>query len=100
MPENQTISGDTEQFPTISECVKVTHYENGRTAGVKPFLFTWAIIADFTPSGYKERWCYHSLTDALAALNDWDGNGEPDGWHRHVNTGRRRDEHGNDIGVW
>lgn len=27
---------------------------------------------------------------AVVALNNWDGEGEPEGWIRHVETGRRR----------
>jgi hypothetical protein len=63
-------------------------------ACVMPLAFTAAIIAgrmgDF--SSYEDRWCYHSIGDALAALLAWDGHGEPTGWHRHPGTGRRRPE--------
>lgn len=65
-------------------------------AAVFPFLYTWAILADINQYGYVDRWCYKSLDDCLAALQAWDGHGEPTGWHRHPTTGRRRDEHGNE----
>lgn len=68
--------------------------ENGREVGIMPFLWTWAIIADITETGYEERWCYHELVDALHALDEWSGEGEPQGWHRHPNSGRRVDEKG------
>lgn len=67
---------------------------NGRDVAIMPLMFTWAIIADIDPMGYGDRWCYHTLQDALSALRDWDGTGEPSGWHRHPNSGRRVDENG------
>lgn len=68
--------------------------ENGREIGIMAFMYTWAIIADITVVGYEDRWCYHELVDALHAFSEWNGEGEPEGWHRHPNTGRRIDENG------
>lgn len=65
---------------------------NGLIACVNRFLFTDAIIlvnpaaADF---GYEDRWCYEH-GKALPALLAWSGDKEPEGWHRHPLTGRRR----------
>jgi hypothetical protein len=69
---------------------------DGRYAALAPFLFTTAIITgrwgDYI--GLEDRWCYHTAFDAKAALEAWDGLGEPTGWHRHPGTGRRVDEDG------
>lgn len=54
-------------------------------------MYTHAILAEIHPWGYERRWCYHSYDAARAALDAWDGTGEPDGWHRDPVTGRRRD---------
>jgi hypothetical protein len=60
---------------------------------ILPLMYTAAIIrgriADIMTS-YDDRWCFHGLDAAKAALDAWDGNGEPVGWHRHPSTGRRR----------
>lgn len=56
--------------------------------------FTCAIVYEFSYSGYEDRWCYHSYVDAKRALDEWDGKGEPKGWHRHPATGRRVNEKG------
>lgn len=58
------------------------------------FMFTWAILEGDIGDrlGYRDRWCYSSRDKALAALKDWDGHGEPTGWHRHPPSGRRRPE--------
>lgn len=64
---------------------------DGRYACLKQFLFTTAIITGrWGDQGmYEDRWCYHDAVLALAALERWDGQGEPTGWHRHPATGRR-----------
>ena len=65
-----------------------------RVAAVVPMLFTFAIVT-VTPrgchAGYEDRWCYHDFVGAFTALAAWDGTGEPAGWHRHPDSGRRRD---------
>lgn len=65
-------------------------YANGVDACIANFIFTWAILADLHRGGYERRWCYESYADALAALQAWNGDGEPSGWHRDPYTGRRR----------
>lgn len=92
--DERALLGDEGQYE------RLVRFDSSRTAAVVPFLFTWAIIADLSEAGYEDRWCYHSLAEALGALEDWDGTGEPEGWHRHPNTGRRRDGEGNDLGTW
>lgn len=66
---------------------------NGDIAGLHQFAFTCAILR-FSPRdwhfGYCDRWCYCTQDAARSALLKWDGTGDPDGWHRHPSTGRRR----------
>lgn len=65
---------------------------DGMYAALNQFMFTHAIIVgqigDLT--GYTDRWCYNTEAGARAALEAWDGTGEPYGWHRHPDSGRRR----------
>jgi hypothetical protein len=71
----------------------MTHYrqfDNGRDAAIQYYVYTYAIVADITECGHGERWCYLSLPRARAALAAWNGDGEPDGWHRAPYSGRRR----------
>jgi hypothetical protein len=68
--------------------------------GIAPFIHTHAIISDIDSYGYGDRWCYHTYAAAKAALDAWDGEGEPQGWHRNPTTGRRRDEAGNETINW
>ena len=68
------------------------HLGDGRYAAIMHLMFTAAIITGRIgdEQTYEDRWCYHSSDDACKALAVWDGKGEPDGWHRHPSTGRRR----------
>jgi len=64
---------------------------------VMALAYTTAVVLtpkDNLKGGYDDRWCYHSKEAALAAIAGWDRNyptTEPQGWHRHPTTGRRRE---------
>lgn len=74
----------------------VRRVDNVRYVAVLPFIYThgivWGYIRD-ARFGYEDRWCYPLAEVAVAAASAWDGNApstEPDGWIKHVTTGRRR----------
>lgn len=80
----------------------------GRYAAIMPLAYTCAIITgrigDMT--GFEDRWCYHDYVSARMAFDAWDGIGEPEDWHRHPGSGRRRcegpgefDDHGREVAV-
>jgi hypothetical protein len=71
-------------------------FADGRYACVAPFLFTHAILLGRIgeESSYEDRWCYGTAEKAIQAIEAWDGTGEPNGWHRHPLTGRRRSQDG------
>lgn len=71
-------------------CTDYVSFPNGRDAMLMRLIFTHAIIADLSSGYYGDRWCYHTYAQAKAALMAWDGEGEPTGWHRHPDSGRRR----------
>lgn len=66
---------------------------------VLPFVFTHAITVSHKAHAddwYIDRWCYHSFEEAVAAMQAWTTytewpNSEPEGWHRHPPSGRRRE---------
>lgn len=73
---------------------------DGRWAALLGFIFTHAIIVgDWRGAwaGYEDRWCYRTEDTARAALEAWDGHGEPTGWHRHPDSGRRVSEDGREY---
>jgi len=88
--------------PELSRIVSANGYTHarelpdGRVACVLRLIYTAAIIIlDSDPGqalyGYEDRWCYHTPDAAAQALAEWNGEGEPQGWHRHPSSGRRRE---------
>lgn len=71
----------------------------GKWAAIYPLIFTHAIITGKMGdmSSYDDRWCYHNYAAAKKALDEWDGTGEPKGWHRHPFSGRRQAEDGSEY---
>ena len=73
--------------------------DDGRWAALGRYAFTCAILVgqmgDF--GSFDDRWCYHSMSSAREALGNWDGTGEPAGWHRHPASGRRISETGEEV---
>lgn len=69
---------------------------DGRWTAISNFIFTSAILIGdmFDMYGHTDRWCYHKRIDALSARLVWacaGYKGEPPGWHRHPESGRRRE---------
>lgn len=68
---------------------------DGRVLSVLPMTFgkgRLCVQAHVFSLCYEDVWCYPSVPAAIAAMEAWDGEGEPTGWHRHPATGRRRPE--------
>lgn len=51
----------------------------GQLAGLHSFMFTVGVVVGLSQLGYKVRYCYASAVEALAALNEWNGSGDPPG---------------------
>ena len=68
--------------------------------GISRLLHTPAILSAIDHCGHRGRWCYHTYAAAKAALDAWNGEGEPDGWHRAPYSGRRRNPDGTEYVNW
>jgi hypothetical protein len=70
--------------------IKITNC--GLWAATFRYMYTHAIILGqmYDRVGFEDRWRYETKEKAEAALRAWDIRGEPDGWHRHPGSGRRR----------
>lgn len=73
-------------------CARAKPIGDGLYAAIKPLLFHWTLIVGEVgdKASYVDRWCYATQDVADRALSNWDGVGEPQGWHRHPGSGRRR----------
>lgn len=59
---------------------------DGRVIGLFPFLFTTGLVVDIDERGNYNggRYCYAKRHEALQALMQWDGVGDPPGpWIKH-----------------
>jgi hypothetical protein len=64
---------------------------DGRYCGLYRLLYHWTIHIGITEYGYDDRYCFQTASLGLQALTKWDGEGDPDFWHKHPKSGRRRD---------
>lgn len=66
---------------------------DGRVLYLRPMLHG-NLQLGVSPHGraqwFDNLWCYHDVDAAWRAAFGWDGSGEPSGWYRHPQTGRRR----------
>jgi hypothetical protein len=62
-----------------------------RYVAIRRMNFTFAIVGGQIGNyvSTDQRFCYHDYLSARVALEAWDGRGDPKGWHRDANTGRR-----------
>ena len=47
--------------------------------GLRDFIFTTGLVIGMDETQYYGRYCYSSKDDALKALNEWEGDGDPSG---------------------
>ena len=78
-----------EQFPGA---IAAKFLDDGRAIVVYQMIFTARVcIGPDDSQTYDDAWCYDNVAQACEAVLEWDGNGDPpDGWHRHIGSGRRR----------
>lgn len=84
----------SEQVDQLRQEPSYQHIEVKGEAGIcclHRFMYTWAILSGLNNCGHEDRWCFHDYEKAKTAYDSWDGSGEPTGWHRHPDSGRRRD---------
>lgn len=67
---------------------------DGRAVFLRPMLLgnLRLAIGEVGALWYDDGWCYQAAQydEAWRAALGWDGEGEPEGWYRHPDTGRRR----------
>ena len=51
----------------------------GELAGIMPMLYTTGLFVGITEAGWRTRFCYEHRKDAIAALDAWNGLGDPPG---------------------
>lgn len=88
----------TEQLKTHLEneegYIGVKEIEGHGICACLQFLFTIGLVTGIDNFGYKGRWCYGSMVEAVYALDTWDGSGDPPGnWIKYKGEGGERWNH-------
>lgn len=84
--------------PVIADLLRVGYLppfrilEDGRLCGILPLIGIDMIAVDINPWGHNDAYYYRAGGAAARALEAWDGSGEPAGWFRHPQSGRRRED--------
>lgn len=93
-PEPFAVHGDLELFDPCDQHGYFARrvLPDGRMLGCLRLIYTTKLVVASRVGSYTydDGWCYDGPLRAVAAMAEWDGEGEPDGWHRHPSTGRRR----------
>lgn len=65
---------------------------DGRGVWVMPMMFGNGrlVVGGLDGMFLDDFWCYDSVVMACAHAIVWDGVGEPEGWKRHIRSGRHR----------
>jgi hypothetical protein len=78
------------------ERVPIRRLPDGRQLWLYPMMFTHKLCLGPADNAlwFDDSWCYPTREAGMQALETWDPLNpetlEPDGWHRHPRTGRRR----------
>lgn len=86
-------SADTFELPqhVADSYIDLRKLPDGRYIGTLRLLFHWTMHIDIDYVGYADRYCFSTYELAKKAFDEWSGEGDPEGWHRHPTTGRRKD---------
>lgn len=88
-----TATENPESALVVPTALTVRDLPDGRVIAVCPLIYTFRLVVGCDEWGYADAWCYpkKDLATAILAAAFWDGVGDPpDGWVRHIGSGRRR----------
>jgi hypothetical protein len=65
-------------------------FPTGEVAGLQRMLFTVGLMVGIDQYGYRTRFCYKTASEAIHAIQTWDGKGDPPGlWVKEKGNGRK-----------
>jgi hypothetical protein len=76
---------DLMNDPIVQSAMKIEGYQflrklpSGEWAALMRFMFTMGLVVGIDLVGYRTRYCYEFDDEALDALLQWDGHGDPPG---------------------
>ena len=90
--ENTKEYGKLIQFLETEGYYEIRNIDGQGLCGLRKFAFTTGLIIGIEQLTYVGRYCFSSEQDALNALNDWNGTGDPSGnWIKYKGFGGDRE---------
>ena len=84
--------GKLIQFLETEGYYEIRNIDGQGLCGLRKFAFTTGLIIGIGQLTYVGRYCFPSEQDALNALNDWNGTGDPLGnWIKYKGFGGDRE---------
>jgi len=84
------------QYVQRPEYIDYRQFKDGSYIATKRKLFHYTLIygadAKVWDFGFDDCWCYATYELAKQAFDSYQPGTEPEGWHRHPMSGRRRPE--------
>lgn len=69
----------------------ISEKEGLGVCAIMRFLFTYGLVIAIDSMGYSGRYCYGSEVEAVYAITQWDGVGDPPGkWIKYKGNGGER----------
>jgi hypothetical protein len=92
---------DLSMMEILQNYHTIKRLSDGRICGVHRLSYHWSMQIDIDYIGYNDSYCFATFELAIDALQKYDGETEPIGWHRHPKSGRRRNlETGEEWIAW
>lgn len=85
------IREELKDFLTKEGYSYICEREGRGVCAIFKFMFTVGVVCGIDSTGYRGRWCYGSEVEAVYAITQWDGVGDPPGnWIKDKGEGGER----------
>lgn len=65
--------------------------DSSKLCGIGQSIFTWDLYVNLDENGFSGKYMYETKGEAIRAIIDWDGNGDPGGnWIKYKGEGGER----------
>lgn len=80
--------GEAPAYPVL------WHDPREGVCGLHRLMFHSTVHVGIDAVGYRTRYCFATPDLAMRAFDEWNGEGDPDYWHKHPDSGRMRERVG------
>lgn len=79
------MSKELKEFLEDQSYFNIKEIPNKGICALYRFAFTTGLVYDINEIGYKGRYCYSNKSDAVKAIEEWNGESDPqdENWIKH-----------------